>query len=128
MMSLVSDGSDRAPTATVDDMLTSLNLTSVVATGTPRLRRPDRTLWHGYSGVGLGNRACLSAVQAELPPQHFERTSSDALSLCQARPAATPPHPRGAMMLAAYEGTAWMRTCRSAAGCAGAELRCLGPW
>ena len=38
MMSLVSDGSDRAPTATVDDMLTSLNLTSVVVIGTPTLR------------------------------------------------------------------------------------------
>jgi hypothetical protein len=38
MMSLVSDGSDLAPTATVDAMLMSLNLTSVAATGTPTLR------------------------------------------------------------------------------------------
>ena len=39
MMSLVRDGSERPPTATVDAMLRSLKRTSVVATGAPTLRR-----------------------------------------------------------------------------------------
>jgi len=37
-MSLVSDGSERPPTATVDAMLRFWNRTSVVATGAPTLR------------------------------------------------------------------------------------------
>ena len=39
MRSLVSDGSDRAPTATVAAMLRSWKRTSVVAMGAPTLRR-----------------------------------------------------------------------------------------
>ena len=37
MMSLVIDGSERAPMATVDAILRSLNLTSVVSIGAPTL-------------------------------------------------------------------------------------------
>ena len=39
MMSLVRDGSERPPTATVDAMLRSVKRTSVVATGAPTLRQ-----------------------------------------------------------------------------------------
>jgi len=39
MMSLVRDGSERPPTATVDEMLRSVKRTSVVATGAPTLRQ-----------------------------------------------------------------------------------------
>ncbi len=45
MRSLVSDGSDRAPTATVAAMLRSWNRTSVVAMGAPTLPR-DHYIMH----------------------------------------------------------------------------------